>query len=240
MQGKKYVIGHMRPSTDTAGPGAVELEKMLPKNVTVTAVQLGIKELNPNEIQAALDRIEAAAAELAKKNVDVITMNGTPPVVFGGYGFDKKIIARINKVTPVPATTGQTSSMKAMEVFRAKRIALVVPWKDQVNRMLIKYLEDSGLEIGCSVTANAELNDMGEIPLSRSYELCLECVTKARNADCIYVPCSAWPFSDNIEPLEKETGLPVVASTQSGLWGVLRLIGIKTPIQGFGRLMREY
>lgn len=240
MKDRKYVIGHMRPASDAGGPGVDELKGMLPDNVTFTAVSLGIRDLVGSQLQAALTRIEEAAAELARRNVDAITMNGTPPVVFGGYGFDKKIIERINRVAPVPATTGQTSSTKAMNVFGVKKIALVVPWKDDINRMLIKFLEDSGFQIGSSRTANAELKDMIDIPLARSYQLCLESVKEARNADCIYVPCSAWPFSENIEPLEKETGLPVVASTQSAVWGVLRLAGIKTPIPGYGRLLKDY
>ncbi len=236
----KLLLGLMKPAKAGFGATPTEIQKMLPNNVGLTTVALGIQALVESQIEAALSRIEEEAAVLARRGVDAITLGGTPPVVFGGYGFDRTIIDRIHKVTPVPATTGQTSSMEAMKLFRARKVALIVPWKDDTNRMVIKFLEDSGLKVGSSKSANADLKDMPEIPLSRSYALALEALKESPDCDCIYVPCSAWPFSENIEPLEKETGLPVVASTQSWIWGVLRLAGMKNRLEGYGRLFRDY
>lgn len=240
MKDGNYILGMMKPSTEGRGEGAAELQKMLPSNVTVTSVALGIRDLVASQLSAALSRLEAAAAELDSRGVDVITMGGTPPVVFGGYGFDQEIIKRIAKVTTVPATTSQTSSMNAIKMLGARKIAIITPFKDYVNQMIIKFMEASGFETGSLQTANAPFEEFPKMPLSLSYELSLKAVAQAPDAECIYIPCSAWPVSENIEPLEKETGIPVVASTQSGLWGALRLMGMKTPIQGYGRLFREF
>ena len=106
---------------------------MLPPNVSITSAALGINDLVAGQLSAALSRIEEVAAELAARDVDVITMGGTPPVVFGGYGFDQKIIERINKVTPIPATTSQTSSVQAIKLLGAKKIVIVTPFQDYVN-----------------------------------------------------------------------------------------------------------
>jgi maleate isomerase len=43
-----------------------------------------------------------------------------------------------------------------------------------------------------------------------------------------------------IDTLEARIGKPVVTSTQAVLWHLLRIAGIKTPIHGFGLLLREY
>jgi maleate isomerase len=43
-----------------------------------------------------------------------------------------------------------------------------------------------------------------------------------------------------IDTLEARIGKPVVISTQAVLWHLLRLAGIKTPIHGFGVLLREH
>ncbi len=134
----------------------------------------------------------------------------------------------------------QMSAMKAMYTLRVKKVILVAPWGDYVNRLVTRFPEDSGIVVANSKMVNAELKDFPEIPLSRSYAMCLKGHKDAPHADCIYVPCSSWPFSENIEPLEKEAGLPVIASTQSMLWGSLRLIGIKTAVPGYGRLFRDY
>lgn len=240
MKDNKYVIGEMQPSSGGRGVDSQQKQKMLPPNVVTTSVALGIRDLVESQISAALSRIEESARELASRNADVITMGGVPPVVFGGHGFDKKIIERIGKITPIPATTGQTSAEQAMRLFQAKKIILVTPYRDHMNQMVIKFLEQSGFEVGSLQTAGAAFEDYPKLPRSLSYELAIKGKAQAPDAECIYIPCSAWPVTDNIEPIEKETGLPVVTSTQSGVWGALRLIGIKTPVQGFGRLMRDF
>lgn len=240
MKDGKFVMGLMKPSTAGRGEGGAELQKIVPSNVTIVSVALGIRDLVESQLSSALSRIETAAGELASMNADVITMGGTPPVVFGGYGFDKTIIERIGRVTTIPATTSQTSAVEAIRLFGARKIVVITPFEDNINSLIVQFMTASGFEIGSLQTANAPFEEFPKIPLSLSYELCLKAVKAAPDAQCIWIPCSAWPMSDNIEPLEGETGIPVVASTQSEVWGALRLMGIKTPITGYGRLFREH
>ncbi len=241
MKDGKYVIGEMQPSTGGRGMNSKKnKESMLPDNVTITSVALGIRDLVESQVSAALSRIEDSARELSGRYVDVITMGGLPPVVFGGHGFDKKIIERIGKITAIPATTGQTSGAEAMKMFGAKKIILVTPYKDHINRMVVKFMEDSGFEIGSLQTANAAFEDYPKLSGSLSYELSLKGKAQSPDAQCIFIACGAWTVSENIDRVEMETGLPVVASTQAGIWGALRLIGIKSGVSGYGSLLRDY
>ncbi|MDP2644897.1 MAG: hypothetical protein Q8P24_08150 [Desulfobacterales bacterium] len=240
MKDGKYILGMMKPSSLGRGESSAEMSKMLPPNVTTTSAALGIRDLAGHQLAAALSRIEDVAAELAARYVDVISMGGTPPVVAGGYGFDAKIIERINRVTPIPATTSQTSVDAAIRLFGAKRIVLVTPFKDDINQSIITYLHDAGFKVSSLKTADAPFEEFPKMPASVPYDLALAGVKEAPDAECFFIPCAAWPVSEIIEPLEKETGLPVIASAQAGIWGALRLIGIKTPTPGYGRLLRDH
>jgi maleate isomerase len=42
-----------------------------------------------------------------------------------------------------------------------------------------------------------------------------------------------------LELLEQDLGKPAISSMQACLWHALRLAGIREPIHGFGRLLRE-
>ncbi len=161
-------------------------------------------------------------------------------MVFGGYGFDRKIIERIGRVTHIPATTSQTSAVTGLNLLGAKKIILVEPWKDFVHQLLVKFLEASGFHISSSKTADLDLNEFSKISPTLSYELALAGWKEAPDADAIYIPCAAWPVLENIEQIEKETGLPVIANIQTMFWGALRVIGLKSPIEGYGRLLREH
>lgn len=236
---EKYVIGYMRPATE--GRGADTSHSMVPANVTVTSIALGIRDLGvDSEIANALTRIDESARELASRTVDAITVGGIAPVASRGYGFDKKIIERIAKVTSIPATTGITSIVNAINVLGAKKVILVTPYRDNINRNIAKFLEDSGIKIVGIQTANVPFQDYTKLPRSLSYELALKGKADAPDADCIFISCSAWPASENIDPVEKETDLPVIGVTEAGVWGALRLIGLKAAISGHGRLLRDY
>jgi maleate cis-trans isomerase len=45
------------------------------------------------------------------------------------------------------------------------------------------------------------------------------------------------PIAASIETIERDTGLPVVTSTQAMTWWGLRSIGVEDPIEGFGKLL---
>jgi maleate isomerase len=62
----------------------------------------------------------------------------------------------------------------------------------------------------------------------------------APNADAILISCGNLRSFEAIEPLETDTGLPVVTSNQAGLWQALRLVGIRDPLPGIGRLLRDF
>jgi maleate cis-trans isomerase len=42
-----------------------------------------------------------------------------------------------------------------------------------------------------------------------------------------------------VEQLEKDTERPVVSSTAAALWWILKTLGMKIPVDGFGKLLSE-
>ena len=54
-----------------------------------------------------------------------------------------------------------------------------------------------------------------------------------------------WPLIglrsfEAIEPLETDTGLPVVTSNQAGLWQALRMAGIEDRLPNLGKLLQDH
>src|SRR5678809_373413 len=44
---------------------------------------------------------------------------------------------------------------------------------------------------------------------------------------------------DVLARVERETGKPVVSTSQASVWAALRIIGHREPVNGYGRLLRE-
>lgn len=58
-------------------------------------------------------------------------------------------------------------------------------------------------------------------------------------ADAIFLACTGTRALNVIETIESYTRLPVVTSNQAAFWHALRLAGWSSPIDGFGRRLRE-
>jgi maleate cis-trans isomerase len=66
---------------------------------------------------------------------------------------------------------------------------------------------------------------------------CIELVRKYPQADSIYLLGGAWRILRIVEPLEQELGISVCAGIQASVWEILKLLGLKHSIQGYGRLL---
>ena len=42
-----------------------------------------------------------------------------------------------------------------------------------------------------------------------------------------------------LETLERDLGRPVISANQASLWHCLRMSGIRTPVEGYGALLRS-
>ncbi len=82
--------------------------------------------------------------------------------------------------------------------------------------------------------------DMGKVTPEETYRLAREVVRSAPKADGILISCGNLRSFEAIEPLETDTGLPVITSNQAGLWQALRMAGIKDRLTSLGQLLREY
>ena len=57
-----------------------------------------------------------------------------------------------------------------------------------------------------------------------------------KEADALFVSCTALPVLQIIDRLEKKLNKPVLSSNQALIWDTLENIGRKVSINGFGKL----
>ena len=63
--------------------------------------------------------------------------------------------------------------------------------------------------------------------------------TDVPTADAVLISGTGLPTAGVLDTLERELGKPVLSSNQAFLWRALRVAGVRTPVRGFGRLLRE-
>lgn len=219
----------------------LQFYRMAPPGVTLMLTDLGLRASTVEENLATLPRIDDAARQLKGRGATCIMLAGTPPVVVGGYGSDRPLIERLREVSGLPASTDQTACVEALSHLGASRLAVVTPFTDDINELLRVFLERSGFVVAGLTplsTAGVAYVDLMGTPVRIPYQVALEAFRRADRADGLYLAGAPMPVVPVVGRLERELGVPVVASLQATLWKALALSDIHVPIQGYGRLLR--
>jgi len=229
-------IGHVYPAV-VAESFMCEFYRMVPAGVTLAQTHLVIQSLNEREgLDASIKMIEQAAEYLAKRKVDVITIGGSPMFRLMGVGSDKVIIERLEKKFGIPVTTNQTASVAAFNSLGVKKIAVASPYFDHQNEQVKKFLMGSGFDVVNIRGLAQEIEIIHELPLEASYHHARKVFFEAPDAQGVYIPCAhfAVPW---LKELEDDLLVPVVSSTAAVIWHSLKILNIRAPISGNGRLL---
>lgn len=228
-------IGILLPSSNmTMEP---EFYGMIPTGVTVHTTRLFLTEVKYDAWMVMNQEIEKASEYLATAEVDVILFACTG-ASFAKPDYDKEIIGRIKKATGIDGTTTSTAIMEALKALNVKRIGLATPYPTEVNMIAKRFLESHGIEVivekGLGISNSAEI---GRLSSSVSYQIGLE--VDGSELEAIFLSCTNLRTIDILEKLEKKVGKPVISSNQASLWKALKILGIKSPIKGYGTLLER-
>jgi maleate isomerase len=185
-----------------------------------------------------VEDMETQARLLASADVDVIVLGATAPSFLKGLGYDRELIQKIETATGKRATTTSTALVQAIRASGARKVVLGSAYDEKVNGIARAFLEASGIEV-VDVKGLALVDNLivGRLGAETAYDLALQLAY--RDADAIVLSCTNWKTLDAIERIERETGKPVVTTTQATIWGALRAIAYTEGIRGYGRLLRE-
>jgi len=152
---------------------------------------------------------------------------------------EDKVKEKIQLAKPGCYVTNPISSaIKAFTLMNAKKIALFTPYPESVNKTILEYFNKKNINIISLSTFNIDLDD--DIA-SVDSEYLLEILIKLNitDADALFVSCTALPVLEILEKVEKKIGKIVLSSNQTLIWDTLRSVGYKSPIQGYGKLLRS-
>ena len=229
-------VGLLVPSSNTTVEP--EFYRALPANVTLHTARLFLAQITPEAILALAEELETQSRLLASADVDVIMLGATAPSFLKGAGYDREVIARIEKASGKPATTTSTALTRALRFIGAKRIVLASAYDDTVNAIAQGFLEANGFKVvaarGLGMVDNLAVGRLGP---ESAYEL-------ARGADrddaeAMVLACTNWRTMDTIERLERDLGKPVVSTSQVSVWDALRMVGYRGEVTGYGQLLRS-
>lgn len=191
-------------------------------------------QITPETLDAMADRIgPTASLILPGVPLDVVCYGCTSASMVIG---EERVFELIRAARPeARATTPITGALAAFRAFGARRIGVLTPYRDDVNRVVRDYIEARGFEVPVFGSFNEENDNRVACIAPASIRRALLEVGR-HEVDAVFVSCTSLRLAEVAAEVEAELGKPVTSSNHAMAWHALRLAGIGEPMPRWGRL----
>lgn len=223
----------------TMRPGVIEeLIRMLPEGISVLPLYNNIRGGTREEFAAVMHGYEEKLGELAAAGVDVLHPSGGPPFMVLGYEHERDLIRRWERQFKLPVFTTGMNDCDALTALGAKRFVGISYFPEELNQSYAQYFRDAGFACLGIEAIGIPFEQMQELASTEIYRFARRMFLAHRGAQGIYL-LGAWRANSVIELMERDFGVPVVASIPAQSWGLQKRLHVRQPIAGLGRLLAE-
>lgn len=150
---------------------------------------------------------------------------------------EERVFEQIRKARPdAKPTTPITAVFSALKAFEARRIALLTPYRDDVNHEIRVYIEARGVK----VSAMGSFEEEDDLNVCRISEASVKAAAiklgLEPDVDAVFVSCTSLRLAGVVSEVEAVINKPVTSSNHALGWHCLRLAGIDDRSHGAGRL----
>jgi maleate isomerase len=224
----------------THRPGSLEeFIRLLPEGIGVVPLYVGFQRGTEDEFREALSAYEERVAELAGYKVDMIHPEGAPPFMVHGYKGEAEVIKGWEKKYSVPIVTASQTQVEALRALKIKKFVGVTYFTGKINDTFSAYFKEAGFDVLAMEGIPVAFEDVGRLSSQEVYAHTKKAFLKHPGAEGIYMLGSGWRTLDIIHLLEEDLQLPVVHPVPARVWAVEKLLRVRQPVRGYGRLLES-
>lgn len=172
---------------------------------------------------------EAAALILPGEPLDALHFGCTSAVVAIG---DEAVEAALQAGKPgTPAVTPLSAARAALGTLGVRRISLLTPYTAETTAPMVGYFARHGFEVH-GVTCFGLEDDRVMARVRPEAVLAAAVEATAREAEGLFISCTALRAAEVAQRIEDAIGRPVVTSNQASVWRCLRILGLAAPLPG--------
>ena len=240
MMGWRGRIGFLVPPGNPTLEG--EVFPLLPKGVTAHFSRLvahgatGTLSGQEARNRTQIEHIDESAGLLAMVKPSVMVLGHTATSYTLGRAGEAELVSRLEAKFRIPFLTAFGSVIDAMAALGIKRLALGAPYGEETTLKGKAHLEACGLEVVNWGRLEGVTNIYDESE-ERAYQLARK--VDRPEAQAVFLSGVGLPTMAVIEALEKDLAKPVISSVAAMMWRSFKAIGVREPVPGYGRLLRD-
>jgi len=225
-------LGPSLPSSSHIG----KFQNLVPPDVEILYEQLILHDGVLQDVQGKLDLIMGRAAGFAEKQqLHGLIFPGAPREVL-----NPGLYAGFSSALKIPVATALRASAAALKTFVAARILLLTPFDESLNKLIRDFLAQFGIAATSATETLRHYTDALKMTSEDVIAYARRALGEHRGIDAIYFQGAVLDPMDCLEKMEKELGVPVIASNPAMLWFMLSKLGLKNHIPGYGRLLETW
>jgi maleate isomerase len=242
-------VGLLVPSSNTTMetevPALLRARELARPDDTFTfhGARVRMRDVTPEGLRAMNEQTERATTELADLRPDVVATACLVAIMAQGPGShvaaEAEIAATLERehaAAPVVSSAG--ALVDALQALGARRVGIVAPYLRELTRLVVAYIEDSGIEvadaIGLEVPDNRAVAALDPHDLERHWRR-----LDLTGCDALVLSaCVQMRSLDVLEEVERRSGLPTVSASTATTWAILRALDLEPVAPGAGALLR--
>ena len=208
---------------------------IVPKEIDIDFQGLELYGKSLYEIADKKDTIVRQVADyVANRNWQGVIVTAAPTEVLNPGLYDA-----LNEALAVPFTTALHACVTALNAYSARTVLLLTPFDARLNELIVDHLDKAGVT-AIAPQSFAELSVPKRMTPDEVFELTKKNLATVGKVDAIYFQGAVLDPIKCLERIETDLKKTVIASNPAMLWYVVSKLGMKFPISGHGRLLREW
>lgn len=185
--------------------------------------------------------LDAAVEHALLAQPDALVMGMSLEHILHGIDAIRGASASVTTRSKIPLFTWQDAAPAALRTFGARRIGLLTPFGRTGNENATRLFRDLGFDVVTSVGfACPDAVQIAHVPDAAKERAIVELLATPDNKLDAIVQCGTnMGMIDVAEKIEPKIGIPILGINPTLLWYALRQQGIRAPLAGGGRLLRE-
>lgn len=229
-------FGLIIPSSNTTMED--EFWRMASGLATVHTARMRLEKITVNELEEMEEQMLEAAIRLADAEVNVIGYGCTSGSLLKGKDHGGEIERKITENTGILSVATAKAVIEALTELRIKKLCVATPYIEEINELEKSFLEHNKINVlrikGLGIAQNTEV---GSKDPGIAHKLAKEVYVP--EAQGIFISCTNFRTIEMIDELEKELGVHVISSNTATLWAMMKRVGAKSKMKGYGSLLLE-
>ncbi len=242
--GWRRTFGVLIPSTNTSVQP--EFDDMRPAGVTNHISRIRIPNI-PLANNADFDRLIeliAAAQDEAVESVmscepDHLVLGISAETFWNGLQASRDLKAHLVKLTGLPVSMGSEACGAALDLFGAKRIAVVTPYQPVGDENVVRFFSEAGYTVkrikGLRCASPVKIAHVTEDELAAALR-----ELDGDDVDALVQVGTNLAMARLAASAERWLRKPVIAINTAIYWHALRSAGITDKVDGFGSLLERH